>query len=182
MFRVADHEYDVEDACFELFDRSEEGTICWGVKIIGKSRGGSGDMSSWKPAILSDVLLETAPGQISHWYDIAGTTVAWDEPNEDPQALFEVYETTAIYNCECRFVAVPGNRRVRLILDGMTDINADYENVAIHLDSLLRVAPWPMARRPEKECLELYERLGFKDPVEFRVAEYGVSKLVFLNQ
>lgn len=182
MFRVADHEYDVTYACLELFSGIEGDTICWGVKIIGKGRGGSDDMSRWNPAILSEELLETKPGQMSHWYEIAGTTIAWDEPNEDPQALFEVYETTAIYQCKWQFVAEPGNRRVRLIFDGMADIDVDHQKVPIHLDTLLGIAPWPMARRPEKECLDRYNRHGFKDPVEFHVKEHGVSTLVFLNQ
>ncbi len=55
---------------------------------------------------------------------IEGTTLAWNEPNEDPQALFQVYETTGIYNCKLQFLAEPGNLRVRLILDGMTVTSA----------------------------------------------------------
>ena len=181
MFRVADHDYDVTHACLELFDRSEENTICWGLKITGKSLSGSDDMSRWKPAILSDVLLETPKGRMSGWQDIAGTTIAWDEPNEDPQALFQVYETTAIYKCKWQFLAVPGNARVRLVFDGMTDIDADYERVPIHLDTLLAIAPWPMGDMPERECLDRYRLLGFKDPVKFQLDD-GVSTLVFLNQ
>jgi hypothetical protein len=182
MFQLADHEYNVSHAAIELFDRTEEGTVCWGLKIIGEPGDGSDDMAHWKPAILSDVLLETQPGQISHWYDIAGTTIAWDEPNEDPQALLEVYETSAIYKCKWQFLAVPGNKRVRLVVDGFADIDEDHGNVPIHLDTLLGVAPWLMARMPEQECLALYQRLGFKDPVEFCAQKHGVSSLIFLNQ
>ena len=182
MLRVADHEYHVTYANLELFDRIEEDSICWGVKIIGKSRGGEGYLASWKPAILADVLLEAKPGQMTHWYEIAGTTVAWDVPDEDPQALFEVYGTTAIYACRWQFVAAPGNTRVRLVFDGMTDIDTDYEKVPLHVDTLLGVAPWPMSRMPEQECLARYRRLGFEDPVQFHSDKYGVSTLVFLNQ
>jgi hypothetical protein len=181
MFKVAEHEYDVTHACLELFDRDEEDTVCWGLKIVGEGRGAGDDMSTWKPAILSDVLLETKRGEMSHWYDIAGTTIAWDEPNDDPQALFEVYETTGMYRCKWQFLAVPGNKRVRLVLDGMADIDSDHQRVAIHLDTLLGVAPWPMAYLPEQKCLDRYRYLGFKDPVEFRL-QHKVSFLVFTNQ
>jgi hypothetical protein len=182
MFRVADHAYDVTCASLKLFSRIDEPSLCWGVKIIGKGRDDGDDMSSWEPAILADVLLETKLGRMSHWYDIAGTTVEWDEPKEDPQALFEVYETTAIYKCKWQFLAVPGNRKVRLVFDGMTDIDTDYQKIPIHLDTLLGVAPLPMARRPEKKCLADYRQLGLEDPVEFHSDQYGVSTLVFLNQ
>ena len=64
----------------------------------------------------------------------------------------------------------------------MTDIDVDYPKVPIHLDTLLGIAPWTMARRSEKDCLDLCHRLGLKDAVEFRVQEHGVSSLVFLNQ
>lgn len=181
MFRVAGREYEVTHAALELFDRNDEDTICWGLKILGKGRGGSDDMSRWKPAVLSDVLMETLPGRVSHWYEIAGTTVAWDEPNEDPQALFGVYETTAIYNCKWRFLPAPDNTRVRLVFDGMTDIDADYANVPIHVDTLLGIAPWPMESMSQQAALARYHQLGFKDPVEFRVVD-GLSSLVFPDQ
>lgn len=180
MFRLLDHEYDVTYANLELFAARDD-TVCWGVKITAKSRGGSDGMADWRPAILSDALLRTKPGQMSHWYEIAGNTVEWDEPNEDPQALFEVDETSAIYQCRWQFLPEPGNTRVRLILDGMTDIDADHEKVSFHVDVLLGVAPWSMAARSQQECLARYHRLGFKDPVEFRVIG-TVSSLVFLDQ
>jgi hypothetical protein len=182
MFRVADHEYDITYACLELFSGMADNTICWGLKITGKGRDGSDDMSEWQPVILAEELLETKPGQMSHWYEIAGTTLAWDEPNRSPQALFEVDETTAIYKCKWQFVAVPGNSRVRLIFDGMADIDVDHKRIPIHVDALLAIAPWPMARRSERECLDLYQRLGLKDPVEFRLQPHSVSSLVVLNQ
>lgn len=181
MFRVGDHDYDITHASLEVFDRSEENTICWGVKILGRSRGGSDEMSKWKPAILSDVLLETLPGRILHWYGIAGTTLSWNEPNEDPQALFQVHGTTGIYNCKWQFLAEPGNKRVRLALEGMTDIDTDYQNVRFQVDTLLGIAPWPMGLTPKQECLDRYKQLGFTDPVEYRLDD-GVSTLVFLNQ
>jgi hypothetical protein len=79
-------------------------------------------------------------------------------------------------------VAVPDNKRVRLIFDGMTDIDSDHQNVPVHLDTLLGVAPWPMAFRPEQECLDRYRHLGFKDPVQFALKGGKVSSLVFTNQ
>jgi hypothetical protein len=184
MFRVADHEYDITYACLELFSGFHDDTICWGVKITGKGRGGSDDddMAQWEPAILAEELLETKAGQMSHWYDLAGTTLAWEEPKRSPPALFEVDETTAIYKCKWQFVTVPGNSRVRLIFDGMADIDVDHKGLPIHVDALLGIAPWPMARRSERECLDLYQRLGLKDPVEYRLQPHNVSSLVFLNQ
>jgi hypothetical protein len=182
MFRVAHQEYEITQAALELFSGHDDTTVCWGLNITAKGPGGADDMASWTPAVLADRLLETEAGKMAHWYDIAGATLAWDEPNDDPQALFEVYETSAIYQCKWQFLAVPGNQRVRMVLDGFTDIDVDHTKAPIHVDALLGVAPWPMARRPEKACLELYRRLGFADPVEFRADRYGVSTLVFLNQ
>jgi hypothetical protein len=181
VFKIADQEFDISHSALEIFDRSVENTICWGLKILADSPGGDHAMSRWEPAIVSDVLLETTPGQISHWYGIAGTTLAWNEPNEDPQALFEVYETTGIYDCQWQFLAEPGNLRVRLVLDGMTDIDTDYMRVPIHVETLLSVAPWPMGSIPRQACLDRYDQLGFEDPVEYRLDD-GVSTLVFLNQ
>lgn len=93
----------------------------------------------------------------------------------------DVDEGPISYNCKWQFIAIPDNRRVRLILDGMTDIDTDYENIPIHVDTLLAVAPLPMARLSEQECVDLYQRLGFEDPVEFR-KDGTRSTLVFLNQ
>jgi hypothetical protein len=39
-----------------------------------------------------------------------------------------------------------------------------------------------LERLPEKECLDLYGRLGLKGPVAFRLQPHNVSSLVFLNQ
>jgi hypothetical protein len=184
MFRVADHDYDVTYAYLELFSGFNDDTICWGVKITGAGRGqgGADDMSEWEPAIIAEELLETKAGQLSHWYEIAGNTLAWDEPTRSRRALFEVDEATAIYQCKWQFLAVPGNNRVRLLFDGMTDIDVNHKSVPLRVDVLLGIAPWPMARRSERECLDLYRRLGLKDPVEFRLQPYGVSSLVFPNQ
>lgn len=179
MFRVAGNEFDVVSAELELFDRTAGNVVCWGVRIIGKSRGGREGVSAWNPAILADVLLETQPGQIASWHDIGGTTVRWDEPNDDPQALLEVFETKAIYNCTVQFLK--DGARIRLLLRGMVYIDSDYRDVAIELDTPLAIAPWPMGDDSEQRCLDRYAQLGFSDPVEFRVVD-GVSSLVFLNQ
>jgi len=107
MFLVAEQDYEITSASLELFSRTREDIVCWGVRIIAKHRGGVDGMSRWNPAIIADVLLETGPGRMAHWYDIAGTTIEWEEPNEDPRALFEVFETAAIYNCKCRILPRP---------------------------------------------------------------------------
>jgi hypothetical protein len=179
MFRVADNDFDVVSAQLELFDRSAGNVVCWGVRIIGKNRGGDEGVPAWNPAIMADVLLETQPGQIASWRDIGGTTVRWDEPNDNPQALFEVYETQPIYNCTVQFVK--DGARIRLLLKGMIYIDSDYQDVAIDLDTPLTIAPWPMGDDSEQQCLARYAQLGFTDPVEFRVID-EVSSLVFLNQ
>ncbi len=138
-------------------------------------------MASWEPAVISDVLFETGRGEVSHWFEIAGTCIEWDEPNEDPQALIEVTETTAIYQCKWQFHAVPGNRRVRLVLNGITDIDAVYTRIPIQLDAELGIAPWPMRFKPEEECLARCRFLGFKDNVRY-AQDDGVSTLVFVDQ
>lgn len=181
MFRVADHEYDIVSANIELFDRIAEDVVCWGVKIVGRGRGGSEEMATWNPSILADVLMETQPGQYSHWNEIAGTTLKWDEPNEDPQALFEVYGTVAIYECIWQFMRGPDGSRVRLVLEGRVDVDADYRRLPIKIDTVLGVAPWPMGDDSERKCRSRYSQLGFKDPVDFQVID-EVSSLVFLNQ
>lgn len=181
MFRVADHDYEITSASLELFARIHEDVICWGVKITSKHQGGSTHMSSWTPAILSDVLLETKPGQMSHWYEIAGTTIEWDEPNEDPQALFEVFSPVAIYKCKCTFTDVQASAGVRFRLEGMVDVDVDYQRLPVVVDTVLTVAPWPMGKRSEQECRDRFQRLGFKDPVDFQIIK-GVSSLVFLDQ
>jgi len=181
MFRVGDHDYQITNASLELFARVREDIVCWGVKITAKPLGGSDDMSSWNPAILSDVLLETTPGKMSYWYDIAGTIIEWDEPNEDPQALFQVFSPVAIYNCRCEFTGVPGVPGVRLLLDGTVDVDADYQGLPIRVDTALTAAPWPMAKRSEQECRDRFQRLGFKDPIDFQIID-GISSLVFLDQ
>jgi hypothetical protein len=63
----------------------------------------------------------------------------------------------------------------------MTDIDTDYQAISIKLDTLLGVAPWPMGHLPEKQCLDRFRQLGFKDPVKFHLDD-GVSTLVFPNQ
>lgn len=181
MFRAADTDYDIATANLELFDRAAENVVCWGVRIVGQSRGSSEGMQSWNPAILAEVLRETQAGEVTHWRDIAGTTVKWDEPSEDPQALFEVFGTHAVYDCTLQLVKTPDGSRVRLILQGLVDINVDHQRVPIQVDTVLGVAPWPMGDDSEQECLNRYQQLGFKDPVEFRVID-EVSSLVFLNQ
>ena len=184
MFRVAERDYEITGAGLEMFPRindEDEEVVCWGVKVTSKHRGGSDDMSGWRPAILSDVLVETKRGQIAHWYEIAGTTIEWDEPKADPQALFEVFGTAAIYRCRCQFIGVPGNTGVRFSLEGMVDVDADYRRLPIRVDTALQVAPWPCGDMPEQECRDEFHRLGFRDPVEFKIIE-GVSSLVFSNQ
>jgi hypothetical protein len=181
MFQVMGRDFPVTYACLELFYDSGENAVCWGVKVVAGGLAEQDSVSRWKPAIVAEVLHRTKPGQVAHWYDIAGTTVAWEEPSEDPQALFEVYETSAIYTCKVQFLTGL-NSRVRMVLDGMTDIDASHVRVPIHIDIPLKVAPWSMARRSEQECRDLFDRLGFRDPVKFELAPHNVSTLVFLDQ
>lgn len=181
MFRVAEHEYDITSANIEIFANDAEQLIGWGVKIIGKSQGAADDIAMWNPAIIAEALLETKPGQVSHWHEIAGRTIAWDEPDEDPQALFEVFETEAIYKCQWQFLKGQDGGGVRLLLEGMVDVDVDHEGLPIYVDTKLGIAPWPMRFRSEQECLDRYKQFGFKDPVKFEVIN-RISSLVFLNQ
>jgi hypothetical protein len=180
MFQVMGRDFPTTSASLELFHDSGDDAVCWGVKVVAGSLGEQDFVSRWKPAVLAEVLFTTKPGQVKHWHDIAGTTVAWEEPNEDPQALFEVFETSAIYACKVQFLRGV-HSHLRMVLDGMTDIDASHVRVPIHIDIPLTVAPWPMARRPERECRELFDRLGFRDAVKFELAPHDVSTLVFLD-
>jgi len=181
VFRVADHDYEITSACLELFARVDDDVIGWGVRIIAKHQGGTDEMSKWKPAILSDVLLETTPGQVAYWYDIAETVIEWEEPNPDPQALFEVFETAAIYSCKCQFIAAPRHAGVRFLLEGMVNVGVDHPGLQIRVDTVLTVAPMPWGKMSEQECRDEFHRLGFEDPVDFQIIN-GVSSLVFLDQ
>lgn len=181
MFRVADHDYDIASASLELFSSTREDIIFWGVRIIAKSLARSDEMSKWNPSIIADELFQTTPGQMTSWQDIVGTTIHWREPNEDPQAMFEVFETAAIYDCTCQFTPGNAGRGVQLVLEGMVDVDTDYRALPIRVETQLTAGPWPWGKMSEAECRREYQRLGFKDPVDFQVLN-GVSSLVFLNQ
>jgi len=182
MFRVADNEYDIQSASLELFSRTREDLVVWGVRIIAKhSCDGSGDVAKWNPSIIADELLQTTPGEKAFWHDIAGTTIEWEEANPDPQALFEVFETAGIYNCKCQFLAGPSGTGVQFLLEGTVDVDTDYPRLPIRVETPLSVGPMPWGKMSEQQCRSEFQRLGFKDPTEYRVIN-GVSSLIFLDQ
>lgn len=178
MFRVANREYEITAAALELFARTREDIICWGVKVTAQHRGDAEGPARWDPSIIADVLLETTPGEKAYWRDIVGTTVQWEKPNEDPQALFEVFETAPIYDCRCQFVRGAAQGEVRLVLDGVVDVDTEHFGLSIRVDTPLTVAPWPCGKMSERACRDEFRRLGLRDAVSFQLIQ-GVSYLVF---
>ena len=72
--------------------------MVWGVRIIAKhSVDGSGAVAKWIPFIIADELRQTTPGEKAFWYDIAETTVEWEEANPElsvrtPLAIEDTFE------------------------------------------------------------------------------------------
>jgi hypothetical protein len=121
MFEIADQTFPIKIARLEPFYSDDEDRLCWGVFCVadgGQTFGGE------DPCINFDRLLETRPGQLASWRDLAGTKLGWSDPAEGPEGLFNVWEGEEIRDCQWEFERGEGNALV-VKVQGITDIRAD---------------------------------------------------------
>jgi hypothetical protein len=177
MFKIANHAFSMKTAYLEPFYADDEDVLCWGVFCVAV---GGDTLGGQDPCINFDRLLETRPGQLASWKDLAGTKLEWVDPAGGPEGQFIVWEGEDIRDCHWEFArGKPGELILRI--NGITDICGDApfdRNVPFEIETSLAIHPWPMGEKKQSACLRIYRHLGLQDPVDFRRID-GVSYLLF---
>jgi hypothetical protein len=124
LFRIKDKTFDITNAYLEAFVDNEENQLVFGLQIEAEDKedlfGGNNLHFN------SEILLKIEPNEIQKWQDIVGKTVEWEEYPEDeeePHALFYVFEHEEVHNAKVEFKNSKG--KVVVKISALVDIYAD---------------------------------------------------------
>lgn len=112
MFKIKDKLFDIKHAYLDAFINSDH-QLVFGLQIKAVGKDKIPDNQDEDPVDLffpddelffnSEILLKINPNEIENWKDIAGRIIEWEnypEDEQEPHALFYVYEHYGVYNAK----------------------------------------------------------------------------------
>ncbi|BAP33392.1 uncharacterized protein CHSO_4355 [Chryseobacterium sp. StRB126] len=114
MFKIKDKLFDLQYAYLDAFVNTDQ-QLVFGLQIKATGKDPIPDDDNDTDGLFfpeeelffnSEIILKVNPNEIERWQDIAGRTIEWEDYPEDeqePHALFYVYEHTEIYNAKIEF-------------------------------------------------------------------------------
>lgn len=126
MFKIKDKLFDIQYAYLDAFVNSDH-QLVFGLQIKATGTDTISDREDDDTSDLffpndelffnSEILLKVNPNEIERWQEIAGRTVEWEDYPEDeqePHALFYVYEHNGVYNAKIEFRALEEKMIVKI--------------------------------------------------------------------
>lgn len=177
MLRIKDLDFKIKSAILDAFVDKDNMKLQWGVEIQGMP--GDGEFSRWVPKVTAETLIENDPGQLIHWFDLAGTKIKWDEPygtDDEPNALLYVFEHEPIHSSYIEIIK--NNDSLFLNWNGKADVNwgPDYgQSLDFRIETELFFKGIWFGRESENDSLPILSRFFNPDLFQFVQTEQGVS-------
>lgn len=131
----------------------------------------------------SEILLKINPNQIEKWQDIAGQKIEWKDYPEDedePHALFYVYEHTGVYNAKIEFKNI--GKKVIVNVKASCDIYAGEEfsdDLPLEIETEVDFYGILCGKDvTEEQCRKKIKPFLNLDTLKFVQNKYGVSMMV----
>jgi len=192
MFKIKDKLFDIKYAYLDAFISSNHQLI-FGLQI--KATGNdklpenkdedTSDLFSPDDELLfnSATVLKINTNEIEKWQDIAGRKVEWEnypEDEEEPRALFYVYEHEEIYNAKIEFKKA-GNK-IMVNIKATCDIHAGKvfsDNLPLVIETEIDFYGIFCGKgTTEEQCRKKIEPFLHSDTLKFVQNKYGVSIMV----
>lgn len=192
MFKIKDKLFDVQCAYLDAFVNSDH-QLVFGLQI--KATGTdkipddeNNDISdlffpSDELFFNSEILLKINPHEIEKWQDIAGRTIEWEDYPEDeqePHALFYVYEHNEVYNAKIDFKAL--EEKIIVTIKATCDIYAGEcfsDNLPLEVETEVDFYGILCGKgTTEEQCLKKVDPYLNVDLLKVVRNKYGVSIVV----
>jgi hypothetical protein len=177
MLRIKDLDFKIESAILDAYVDKNNMKLKWGVEI--KAMPGDGELAHWAPKVTAETFIENVPGQLTHWFDLAGTQIKWDEPygsDDEPYALFYVFEHEPIHSS---YIEInKNNDSLYLYWNGKADVNwgPDYgQSLDLRIETELFFKGIWFGRESENNSLPILSKFFNPDLFQFVQTEHGVS-------
>jgi len=181
MFKIRDENFNIEFAYLDAFVDKDEKLLTFGLQI--KAEGKENVFDSEEPHFNSEVLLKIEPNKIKKWKDIAGKIIQWkDYPDEEeePHALFYVFEHEAVYNAKIEFENV--DNQIFVKIKALCDINWTKKysnNIPLEIETKVDFLGVLCGKdTSEKECKNEIKPYLDIDNLKYVQNKYGVSVLI----
>lgn len=176
IFQISDLSFSIESAILDAFIDEEKNVMNWGIEI--QSQG-----NNWHPQAYSEVLLNTAPEELTNWRGISGREITWSSPlNEadEPYGVLYVFGHEPIYNSNIQLNLSADNSLI-LKWDAYCDIYWDEKygsNLQLRIETALFFQGILCGRRNKAECEHLVKHFFSLDDFEYTLNKNGVSIMV----
>lgn len=192
MFKIKDKLFDIQHAYLDAFINSDH-QLVFGlqIKAVGKDKV-PGDQDE-NPSDLffpddelffnSEILLKINPNEIENWKDIAGRKIEWQnypEDEQEPHALFYVYEHNAVYNAKIEFKK--SGEKIIVNIQALCDINAGEvfsDNLPLEVETEVDFYGILFGKgTTEEQCRTKIAPYLNGDTLQYARNKYGVSVMV----
>jgi len=181
MFKIADLEFEIENAVLDGFISEEDGGIGWGIEIQAKER--DVEDGRWRPKASAEILMYTGHGELENWGDLSGRQISWNEPLDtdgEPRALLCVFEHQPIYE-SCVRIEVGPKGALALDWAAKSDVlwKAPYtRGLDLRVQTELEFVGIWCGKMPEEACTKALSMYLTDADFAFRTVRAGTSLMV----
>ena len=181
MFQIKDMNFDIEFAYLDAYIDEDEKIINFGLQIRGVKNNKIFDGNN--PHFSSEILLKIKKNKINKWQDIAGKIIEWKdspEDEEEPHALFYVFEHEEVYNARIEFKKI--NNRIMVDIEALCDVGWDkkyYDNLPLKIETEIDFFGIMCGKdTTEEECKKAIKPYLDISNLKYVQNKYGVSIMI----
>ena len=191
MFKIKDKLFDIKYAYLDAFRNDNQLIFGLQIKATGRDKhpedkdADTSDLFFQEDELWfnSEILLKINSNQIKKWQDIVGQKIGWEDypENEDePHALFYVYEHEEVYNANIEFKKI--DNKIIVNLKASCDIYAGEEfsdNLPLEIETEVDFYGILCGKdATEEQCRKEIKPFINLDTLKFVQNKYGVSIMV----
>ena len=191
MFKIKDKLFDIKYAYLDAFRNENQLIFGLQIKATGRDKhpedkdADTSDLFFQEDELWfnSEILLKINSNQIKKWQDIVGQKIGWEDypENEDePHALFYVYEHEEVYNANIEFKKI--DNKIIVNVKASCDIYAGEEfsdNLPLEIETEVDFYGILCGKdATEEQCRKEIKPFINLDTLKFVQNKYGVSIMV----
>lgn len=191
MFKIKDKLFDIKYAYLDAYINDDKLVFGLQIKAIGNDKNPTDEEADTSGLFFpedelmfnSEILLKIKPNQIKKWQDIVGQKIEWEDYPEDedePHALFYVYEHEEVYNANIEFKNI--DNKIIVNVKASCDIYAGEEfsdNLPLEIETEVDFYGIFCGKDvTEEQCQKEIKTFLNLDTLKFVQNKYGVSIMV----
>ncbi|MDX1958316.1 MAG: hypothetical protein SFU98_07065 [Leptospiraceae bacterium] len=194
MFKIKNKLFTIKYAYIDAFI-SNENQLVFGlqIKATGKDKFPNQDYADTFDLFFpdnellfnSEILLKINPNEIEKWEDIVERKIEWKdypENEEEPHALFYVYEHTGVYNAKIEFKNIANKIIVHVIASCNIYAGEVFsDNLPLEIETEVDFFGILCGKDNEEQCRKKLKQFLNLDNLKFIQNKYNVSLMVPKN-